>query len=308
MASVADVAQRALPETVWLAEESAHQAQVDAWTTPRLERARRGEKHPVEDFLFTYYAFRPGQLRRWHPGGATVLLGEAARERLDWRWYVERQVRLPDGTAARGVGVDLPAFLAARGATLDFVVALLGATESRPAQLGCFGMHEWAMVYGLAEGEQRHEDWPLRLGGAGTDAVVDAQPVRCSHFDAFRFFTPSARPLNSLQPSRPEQVRLEQPGCLHATMDLYKWSFRLLPGLPSSLVAACFALARDAREVDMRASPYDLRELGLEPIRIETSAGRAEYVRVQRALMARGQLLRSEVLDVCRSLMKRPPQ
>ncbi|WP_426561531.1 3-methyladenine DNA glycosylase [Angustibacter sp. McL0619] len=302
MAPVAGVAQRALPESVWLAEQSAHHTQVDAWTAPRLERAGRGEKHPVEDFLFTYYAFRPAKLRRWHPGGTTVLLGEAARERLDWRWYVEREVRLPDGTTAHGVGVDVSAFLTDRGATVDFVTALLGATISRPAQLGCFGMHEWAMVYGLAEGEQRHEDWPLRLGPAGTDAVVQAQPVRCSHFDAFRFFTPSARPLNSLQPSRSEQVTLEQPGCLHATMDLYKWSFQLLPLVPSSVVAACFSLARDARTVDMRASPYDLRGLGLTSIPIETTAGRAEYVRAQRELTSRGQVLRSEVLDACRSL------
>ena len=222
------------------------------------------------------------------PAEASCCSGDAAQERLAWRWYVERDVRLDDGTTARGVGVDVEAFHAERGATVDFVRALLSATASRPAQLGCFGLHEWAMVYGLAEGEQRHEDWPLRLGAGGTDAVVESQPVRCSHFDAFRFFTPSARPLNSLQPSRSEQVMLEQPGCLHATMDLYKWAFQLPPLVPSSLVARCFVLARDVREVDMRASPYDLRELGLEPIRIETPQGRAAYVRTQSALSARG--------------------
>jgi hypothetical protein len=158
-------------------------------------------------------------------------------------------------------------------------------------------MHEWAMVYRLAEGEQRHEDWPLRLGPAGTDAVVEAQPVRCSHFDAFRFFTPSARPLNSLQPSRSEQIMLEQPGCLHATMDLYKWSFQLLPLVPSSVVARCFELARDVRELDMRASPYDLRELGYEPVPIETPQGRAEYAAAQKDFSQRGQRLRGDLLS-----------
>ncbi|GAA4345341.1 3-methyladenine DNA glycosylase [Angustibacter luteus] len=294
----------ALPEHGWLAEQAAHQALVAEWTAPRLDRASRGEKHPVEDFLFTYYSLRPGQLARWHPGAGVVLLGDAATERLDWRWYVERDVRLDDGTTARGVTVDVEGFLADRGATTDFVTALLSATASRPAQLGCFGLHEWAMAYGLAEGEQRHEDWPLRLGAAGTDAVVEAHPVRCSHFDAFRFFTPSARPLNSLQPSRADQIMLEQPGCLHATMDLYKWTSKLLPAMPSSLVAAGFALARDAREVDMRASPYDLRQLGLEPIRIEEPAGRVEYVQAQRALADRGRVLRADVLDACRSLTR----
>ena len=300
---------QALPEHRWLAEQAAHRALVEQWTAGRLERAGRGEKHPVEDFLFTYYAFRPGQLARWHPGAGVVLLGDAAGDRLGWRWYVRRDVRLDDGTTGRGVGVDVEAFLADRGATLEFVTALLSATASRPAQLGCFGMHEWAMVYGLAEGEQRHEDWPLRLGPAGTDAVVESQPVRCSHFDAFRFFTPSARPLNAVQPNRSDQIMLEQPGCLHATMDLYKWSFQLLPLVPSSVVVQCFALARDVRELDMRASPYDLSELGYEPVRIETPQGRAEYAAAQRRFAERGQQLRRDLLAAVRiSRAGQPPE
>ncbi|MGY4645658.1 hypothetical protein [Cellulomonas sp. URHB0016] len=97
------------------------------------------------------------------------------------------------------------------------MVDLLSATSSRPAFTGCFGLHEWAMVY--REDEHRHA-LPLRLGGAGTDHVVESHRIRCSHFDAFRFFTPSAAPLNALRPTRESQVALEQPGCLHAAMDL----------------------------------------------------------------------------------------
>ena len=62
--------------------------------------------------------------------------------------------------------------------------------------LGCFGMHEWAMVYRQSEDETRHAAWPLRLGSAGTDEVVESHRIACSHFDAFRFFTddgPSAQ-------------------------------------------------------------------------------------------------------------------
>jgi hypothetical protein len=50
------------------------------------------------------------------------------------------------------------------------------ATADRPAQLGCFGLHEWVMVYRSGPDDVRHGAWPLHL---------------------------------------------EQPGCLHATMDLY---------------------------------------------------------------------------------------
>jgi hypothetical protein len=279
-----------VPEADWRLTEAEHEAQVDGWTAGRRARAPRGERHPVDDFLWTYYRHRPAQLRRWHPGAGVVLAGPGARSRLGWRWY--REV---DG----GVGVDVAAFLGDRGESVRWVRGLLSATAGRPAQLGCFGLHEWAMVYRQQPGEQRHEDWPLRLTQRETDAVVESQPVRCSHFDAFRFFTPAARPLNLLQPSRESQVQLEQPGCLHAGMDLYKWAARLSPVASSSLVRDCFALAREIRELDMRASPYDLSGLGLSPVRVETPAGRAEYAAAQRAFSVRGQVLRGALLTVC---------
>ena len=65
------------------------------------------------------------------------------------------------------------------------------------------------MVYRLSEDETRHADWPLRLGAAGTDEVVESHRIACSHFDAYRFFTPAAAPLNALSPTvgRPGRLR-----------------------------------------------------------------------------------------------------
>lgn len=145
----------------------------------------------------------------------------------------------------------------------------------------------------------RHEV-PLRLGQHGTDAVVDANPVKCSHFDAFRFFTPDARPLNSTQLTRESQPLLEQSGCLHAGMDVYKWAIKLGPLVPGDLLLDCFELAREIRELDMRASPYDLGEWGYSPIEIETAAGKAEYVVVQRGFAARGDVLRERLVSAVR--------
>jgi hypothetical protein len=153
------------------------------------------------------------------------------------------------------------------------------------------------MVYRLEQAEVRHSAWPLRLGQQGTDAVVESHQIACSHFDAYRFFTPAARPRNSLSPTRADQAAYEQPGCLHAGMDLYKWASKLTPAIPSELVMDCFELARDVRELDMRASPYDLRELGYLPVPIETSEGKALYAAEQRAFAARGQALRRRLLE-----------
>ncbi|MCW2608483.1 MAG: hypothetical protein JWO60_3176, partial [Frankiales bacterium] len=60
---------------MWQARRSAHEARVDAWTEPVRERAARGQAHPVEDFLFTYYSHKPSRLRRWSPGAGVVLAG-----------------------------------------------------------------------------------------------------------------------------------------------------------------------------------------------------------------------------------------
>ena len=187
---------------------------------------------------------------------------------------------------------------------MRFIRDLLARTAARPAQLGCFGLHEWAMVYRQEPEQVRHADWPLRLGSEGTDRVVEQHQIRCSHFDAYRFFTPPARPLNVLTPTREAQPALEQPGCLHANMDLYKWAYKLSPGVPSDLTLDCFELAREVRELDMRAAPYDLRELGVDPVRIETSEGKAEYVAAQRAFSQRAQALRARLV----AGLRRPAQ
>lgn len=285
----------------WTGAAAEHARRVDGWTEEHRRRAATGEAHPVEDFLFTYYSHRPARLRRWHPGIGRVLLGPAARDRLGWRWYAEVDAVDESGSAVRGVGLDLAAYRTDRGDLVAFVGQLLAATQGRPAQLGCFGLHEWAMVYRQAPSAVRHNAWPLRLGPTGTDAVVERHQIRCTHFDAYRFFTPESLGRNTFQPSRDTQVHLEQPGCLHAMMDLYKWAYKLGPLVPGELLLACFELARDVRVLDMRASPYDLTALGYEPVPIETPDGKAQYVGAQRVFAQRASELRRRLLDLVRT-------
>lgn len=217
---------RILPAETWLALEQEHQQRVGRFAEPYRQRRSAGHKHPVEDFLFTYYPHKPGQLARWHPGPGVVLVGDEAAERTGWKFYrrvgaVElAEFGLPGTTSA--VTIDLDAFLARRWQAAEQTRQLLAGTGPRPGQFGCFGLHEWAMVYRLPPDDVRHDYLRLRLGSAGTDDVVERSRIRCSHFDAFRFFTPAASGRNELQPSRAAAPQLEQPGCLHANMDLYK--------------------------------------------------------------------------------------
>ncbi|MBI2813524.1 MAG: 3-methyladenine DNA glycosylase [Opitutae bacterium] len=277
-----------LPEADWHARRRAHEERVTAWTAPHQARAARGEKHPVHDFLFEYYRFRPAWLRRWHPGPDVVLLGATAREFLRWPEYHEA-----DG------GVALNPAALPRRESVAWILNLLRLTAGRAPAFACFGLHEWAMVHRQTPAEVRHNAWPLRFPPDELARLVEAQPVRCSHFDAFRFFTAPASPLNKLAPTRATAPDFEQPGCLHANMDLYKWAFKLAPFTPAELIADCFAFAREIREIDMRASPYDLEKLGYAPIRIETPAGRAEYEAHQRDFAARSQPLRARLIALC---------
>ncbi|WP_232819164.1 3-methyladenine DNA glycosylase [Homoserinimonas sp. OAct 916] len=273
-----------LRATEWRELERSHEARADLLTAGWRSRAGTGVTHPVEDFLFTYYSYRPRILRRWHPGANITLADAAATSRATWKWYRSH---------GDDVSVDTEAFVVAKGPSIRFIRNLLARTAARPGNFGCFGLHEWAMVYRAPE--HRHQV-PLRLGASATDEVVEANRIACTHFDAFRFFTPDAVGLNHRTPTRDNQPGMEQPGCLHAGMDVYKWAIKLGPIVPGDLLLDTFELAADIRELDMRASPYDLTEWGYTPVPIETPAGKAEYARQQRRFATRSNDLRSRVL------------
>ncbi|WP_405372809.1 MULTISPECIES: 3-methyladenine DNA glycosylase [unclassified Microbacterium] len=272
------------PEWTRIADE--HAARADALTLARRERASRGLTHPVDDFLYTYYSYKPSLLRRWHPGRGVALRDAADSLQAGWRWY----------TVAEGdVVADAAGFFAEKAPLVRAIRGILAGTLGRAGSYGCFGMHEWAMVY--QDRDTRHPV-PLRLGADATDEVVRSHDLRCTHIDAFRFFTPDAVPRNRFAPSRDTQSAHEQPGCLHAGMDLYKWAVKLGPLVPGDLMLDAFDLARDIRELDMRASPYDLRDWGYEPVAVETPEGKAAYVSGQRRFTERAQPLRRALLTL----------
>ncbi len=288
-----------------------HESRADALTAGHRERKAAGVKHPIEDFLHTYYPFTPAQLRRWHPGwqvgypsaaDAPVAGTQDVEADGSRRWYCD---------SADGVRrADTEAFLSARGDAVAWMWRLLNASRAsaKPMNLSCFGLHEWAMVYRLKPGQQRHESLPLRLGQEETNRVVEESRIVCTHFDAFRFFTPEAVPLNASTPTRKTQHVRENPACLHAGMDLYKWAMKLVPLVPSSLVLDCFEHAHEIRVLDMEASPYDCRSLGYGVVAIETAEGRAEYVRRQESLAVRSDELRSRIIHLLEPLAGALPE
>jgi hypothetical protein len=254
-----------------------------------LERASRHVKHPVIDFLFQYYSFRPSQLMAWSPGVGVVLEEDAAARVGPFPdWMVQ---------TSGGWQVDVSAFSQKRLTGLEWVIHLLEAVQENAPRFGCHGLHEWAMVFKASEKQVRHNGYPLRRSMEEICKVVETQPIQCTHYDAFRFFMPEAVPLNRFQPQQTNRFDMEQSGCIHVNMDNYKWAYKYHPWISTRRIADAFELAIDARSVDMRASPYDLRGLGYEPILIESPEGREQYQAEQRRLQQTGAVLRTALLS-----------
>ena len=99
----------------------------------------------------------------------------------------------------------------------------------------------------------------------------------------------------------------EQPGCVHANMDLYKWAAKSMPWIGSGLLLEAFRLANELRDLDMRASPYDLSKWGVVPVKIETPEGRREYETEQRRLAALAFSLRAKLIANLDGILRSQP-
>src|SRR5262245_9977755 len=120
----------------WRSERSLTLAELEPHAAAGEDRRSRRVIHPIEDFIFEYYSLRPSQLRPWSPGPDVLLLDASPNELDRGRLFVEQ-----DG------GLVLPAYPANRRSFLIWLTEYLTAVAARPLALGCFGMHEWAMVY-----------------------------------------------------------------------------------------------------------------------------------------------------------------
>jgi hypothetical protein len=279
----------------WRDRAQQHEHRVEAWVASRRQRKQMGATHPVDDFLFDYYPYSITKLQHWHPGFGFELLGTNDELRS---YHAHRNYH----RTSRGVTADQTGLIH-HLPRLRLVQRLLHATQHRTEPMGCFGMHEWAMVYDLDPGEVRHSGVPLRLSPEKIKATVDEVGLRCTHIDAYRFFTAAAIPMNAKVLTRESQSADERSGCLHANMDLYKYAMWFSPFIGSDLIADAFALARDARSLDMRAAPYDLSNFGYESIRLETPEGRRAYAREQREIAHRAQPLRHRLIEAIDCLM-----
>jgi len=204
--------------------------------------------------------------------------------------------------------------------------SLLQQTLAATPILHCYGLHEWAMQYQpttekvskdnqLPPSSKYQSHLKLRVSQTTLNETVESNTLVCSHVDAWKFFAKEALVQNEFGrhknfhqsstqiPPTPEQrstqiLALEQPACVHTSMDLLKIALKLGPFCDPHLFQKILGLTIQARSLDVAASPYDAKtQYGIEPIPIETLEGRNEYKRKQLQLMKEATPIRRDLLQ-----------
>ena len=183
--------------------------------------------------------------------------------------------------------------------------ALLVATAARPAHFGCFGMHEWAMVYRVAEDEPRHPAYPLRLGQDGTDGWSSriGSPARISTLIGSSPSPPGRRNIPAARPRRPAGVRAtgvsaRRHGPLQARLPA-----RAV--IPSELSRTASRSPATSASSTCGRRPMTSVDLGFEPVRVETAEGKRVYAAAQAGFAERGAPLRQRLIVACERLLRR---
>ena len=270
-------------------------------------------KHPIYNFLHTYYQYSFKAIELYSPG-INIILQDAygdngINELVSNKYckYLNNDVYytpscIPSTTKKEKQHITF----------LKHNHNILRKTHQRSPFFGCFGMHEWAMVYdpdysstttttATAEYMNKYKQQKylnFRISQSIINNVVSNSNLRCTHFDAWRFFQDDARIQNKHHLERYNQEEYEQPGCIHANMDLFKCATDIYPLIPSTLLLSCLELAINSRTIDMRASPYDVSSYsGCEDaIEIETNIGRQLYIKEQEKIYQQSIPIRHELL------------
>ena len=271
---------------------AAHTNRLDGLLGDFFDQRSLNQPHAILDFIVEYYSFRKSALYNWSPGIGVGVEIEDESQLSGSIWDVNDHVAT----------VSTTKLTSKRKRGLNWNLNILTSIDTREPTFNCMGMHEWAMVY--KSSDVRHPHIPLRLSHEDIDSFVVSHPLSCSHIDAYRFFTKEALPLNRYQPTRETQFAHDQPGCLHVSMDLYKWAYKAYPWVDSDLIADTFELAIDTRILDMQASPYDVSKYGYPPVAIETREGQHEYVQRQRELSERASPLRKRLIQAYTSIIE----
>jgi hypothetical protein len=195
------------------------------------------KNHPIYNFIFVYFFFNQKILFQYSPGmNTTIELDQDYDKLFSLNLAPELQ---PIEAQSKTLAISFSEKKISKK-FLQRTLQILKSVQSKLPSFWCFGLHEWAMQYHSSQlapspstKSSSFQSLPLRVSPEQIESLINPpssaiQPpiprLRCTHFDAIRFFTPSSLPLNVISPTPTRNTvdQFDQPGCIHVNMDLFK--------------------------------------------------------------------------------------
>jgi hypothetical protein len=229
----------------WIETARCEQVRIRSLLSPATIYQDRN--HPIYNFIFIYFFFNQKILFQYSPGMNVEIEMESDIEQLaSLNLVPELQPIDPHSSHYFHISFQQKKITKK---FLQRTLTLLKSVESKLPSFWCFGLHEWAMLYHSSQlpsstpkpSSSLFQSLPLRVTAQQIESLINpssssTQPsplprLRCTHFDAIRFFTPSSLPLNAITPTPTRKTvhQFDQPGCVHVNMDLFKYGICLLP-------------------------------------------------------------------------------
>eukprot|EP00954_Amorphochlora_amoebiformis_P018429 1326085-Amorphochlora_amoeboformis.AAC.2 len=140
--------QHSVEEGLWRREAEKEQARMLELLGGEM-RSKNGKSrhHPIYNFIFEYYMFKPKMLLQYSPGLGVRLEGaQPGDPALSSRGFShDSWGAWADPSLAKNKTVE----------SLRWTRDLLKTTVDRKPELHCYGLHEWAMLYHPAESKEK---------------------------------------------------------------------------------------------------------------------------------------------------------
>ena len=138
----------------------------------RIERLLGGnvykdKNHPIFNFLFQYFHFNTRRLLSYSPGLGYDLSHEVDDYCLNVPELMQYTCKQPDGKVL--LSPASTRLEPKKKQAMITTLTLLRNCYVKPPNFGCFGLHEWAMLYryddmsNLNNNNKAHQSLPLRL-------------------------------------------------------------------------------------------------------------------------------------------------
>ena len=137
--------------STWKFDAADHIRRMDDLLYPPGEslkaRTHLVKQHPIYNFIHTYYRYSTQNIKKYSPGLGIMLTDFDQENILDNTYLNEKYIK----TTSSGSFYELPKNDAPDSTfgwiTLSKTRDILYSTATRQPFFGCFGLHEWAMLY-----------------------------------------------------------------------------------------------------------------------------------------------------------------